>query len=542
MPVSSDNGRRRIVVTGIGAVTSLGNTFEETWEGLIAGRSGAGPITQFDTTGYPVHFACEVQGLEVTDYVDYKASRRMDRFTHLALAAARQAETDSGLEIAPIADRVGAAVATGIGGLKSFEQCVNQLNERGPDRVNPFSIVQIIPNLAAGWVSIELGTRGPLLSQCTACAASNMAIGDGMDAIRLGRADVMICGGTEAPVTSVSIAGFGAMRAISRRNDDPERASRPFDGERDGFVMGEAAGMVVIEELEHAKARGAKIYAELLGYGVSSDANHVSDPDPTGENPARALTMAFADAGIEPEEVGYVNAHGTSTPSGDTGETRVLKVALGEDKAYRTPISSTKGATGHCLGAAGAVEAIFTILALERGILPPTINQTTPDPTCDLDYIPNEARHEQVEVGVSNSFGFGGHNACLVFRRWHGETLRRTPRAASVPDLPVAAAASARRAALAWPVAGASVERSFDSGHEGSLPPGDSRRAQRPSARNTSRLGQPQLQEERVAPDAAQLGDPLAPADDAKPGPLVERDAGGILREHARLDRPDPRL
>ena len=248
-----------------------------------------------------------------------------------------------------------------------------------------------------------------------------MAIGDGMDAIRLGRADVMICGGTEAPVTSVSIAGFGAMRAISRRNDDPERASRPFDGERDGFVMGEAAGMVVIEELEHAKARGAKIYAELLGYGVSSDANHVSDPDPTGENPARALTMAFADAGIEPEDVGYVNAHGTSTPAGDTGETRVLKVALGEDKAYRTPISSTKGATGHCLGAAGAVEAIFTILALERGILPPTINQTTPDPTCDLDYIPNEARHEQVEVGVSNSFGFGGHNACLVFRRWHGE-------------------------------------------------------------------------------------------------------------------------
>ena len=248
-----------------------------------------------------------------------------------------------------------------------------------------------------------------------------MAIGDGMDAIRLGRADVMICGGTEAPVTRVSIAGFGAMRAISRRNDDPERASRPFDGERDGFVMGEAAAMVVIEELEHAKARGAKIYAELLGYGVSSDANHVSDPDPSGENPARALTMAFADAGIEPEDVGYVNAHGTSTPAGDTGETRVLKVALGEDKAYRTPISSTKGATGHCLGAAGAVEAIFTILALQRGILPPTINQTTPDPTCDLDYIPNEARREQVEIGVSNSFGFGGHNACLVFRRWHDE-------------------------------------------------------------------------------------------------------------------------
>jgi len=407
-------------VTGLGLVSSLGNTVEDTWDALVAGRSGAGPITQFDTTGYPVNFACEVKGLDVTDYVEYKASRRMDRFTHLALAAARQAEADSGLDISPIADRVGAAVATGIGGLKSFEACVDQLRERGPDRVNPFSIVQIIPNLAAGWVSIELGTKGPLLSECAACAASNMAIGDGMDAIRLGRADVMFCGGTEAPVTSVGIAGFGAMRAISRRNDDPQRASRPFDGERDGFVMGEASAMVVIEELEHARARGAKIYAELLGYGVSSDATHVSDPDPTGESPARALRMAFADAGIDPSEVGYVNAHGTSTPVGDSAETRVLKLALGEEKAYRTPVSSTKGATGHCLGAAGAVEAAFTILALERGILPPTINQTSPDPTCDLDYIPNEARHEQVEIGVSNSFGFGGHNACLVFRRWHG--------------------------------------------------------------------------------------------------------------------------
>jgi len=402
-------------------VSPLGNTVEDTWSALIAGRSGAAPITQFDTTGYPVHFACEVKDLDVTQYVEYKASRRMDRFTHLALAAARQAEADSGIRIAEIAERVGAAVATGIGGLKSFEACVDQLTERGPDRVNPFSIVQIIPNLAAGWVSIELGTKGPLLSQCTACAASNMAIGDGMDAIRLGRADVMFCGGTEAPVTKVGIAGFGAMRAISRRNDDPERASRPFDGQRDGFVMGEASAMVVIEELEHARARGAKIYAELLGYGVSSDATHVSDPDPTGESPARALRMAFDDAGIDPSEVGYVNAHGTSTPVGDSAETRVLKVALGEEKAHRTPVSSTKGATGHCLGAAGAIEATFTILALDRGVLPPTINQTTPDPECDLDYIPNEARNEQVEIGVSNSFGFGGHNACLVFRRWRDE-------------------------------------------------------------------------------------------------------------------------
>jgi 3-oxoacyl-[acyl-carrier-protein] synthase II len=415
-----ENTRRRIVVTGLGMVTPLGNTVDDTWAALVAGRSGAGPITQFDPADYPVTFACEVKNLDVTEYMDYKASRRMDRFTHLAIAAARQAESDSGIDVAAIAERVGAAVATGIGGLKSFEACVDQLTTRGPDRVNPFSIVQIIPNLAAGWVSIELGTKGPLLSECTACAASNMAIGDGMDAIRLGRADVMFCGGTEAPVTKVGIAGFGAMRAISRRNDDPERASRPFDGQRDGFVMGEASAMVVIEALEHAQARGAKIYAELLGYGVSSDATHVSDPDPTGASPARALSMAFADAGIDPSEVGYVNAHGTSTPIGDAAETRVLKLALGEEKAYRTPVSSTKGATGHCLGAAGAVEAAFTILALERGVLPPTINQDTPDPECDLDYIPNESREEQVEIGVSNSFGFGGHNACLVFRRWHG--------------------------------------------------------------------------------------------------------------------------
>ena len=328
------------------------------------------------------------------------------------------AEADSGLDIAAEPERVGAAVATGIGGLKSFEACVQTLDTRGADRVNPFSIVQIIPNLAAGWVSIELGTKGPLLSECTACAASNMAIGDGLDAIRLGRADVMICGGTEAPVSRVGIAGFGAMRAISRRNDDPKRGSRPFDAERDGFVMGEASAMLVLEELDHARARGAKIYAELLGYGTSSDAQHVSDPDPTGESPARAMRMAFADAGVEPEEIGYVNAHGTSTPVGDTAETRVLKLALGEEKAYRTPISSTKGATGHCLGAAGAVEASFTILALGRGVLPPTINQEVADPECDLDYIPNVAREQEIEVAVSNSFGFGGHNACIVLRRW----------------------------------------------------------------------------------------------------------------------------
>ena len=420
--MAPDIGRRRVVVTGLGMVTPLGNDVDSTWTALLAGESGAGPITQFDTTGYPVSFACELKDFEPTTWIDHKSARRMDRFTQLAIAAARQAEANSGLEIAPISERVGAAVATGIGGLKSFEACFDTLNDRGPDRVSPFSIVQIIPNLGAGWVSMELGTRGPLLSECTACAASNMAIGDSLDAIRLGRADAMVCGGTEAPVTRVGIAGFGAMRAISRRNDDPKRASRPFDLERDGFVMGEAGAMVVIEELEHARRRGAHIHAELLGYGVSSDANHVSDPDPTGRNPARAMRMALEDAGVDPSEVGYVNAHGTSTPAGDIGETRILKLALGEDKAYATPISSTKGATGHCLGAAGAVEAIFSILALERGMLPPTINHEVPDPECDLDWIPNDPRAADIDIAVSNSFGFGGHNACLVFRRWRDES------------------------------------------------------------------------------------------------------------------------
>jgi 3-oxoacyl-[acyl-carrier-protein] synthase II len=286
--------------------------------------------------------------------------------------------------------------------------------------VNPFSIPAIIPNMGAGWVSMELGTRGPLSSQCTACAASNMAIGEGADAIRLGRADAMICGGTEAGITRVGIAGFGAMRALSRRNGDPKRASRPFDAGRDGFVMGEAGGVVVLEELERARARGAKIYAELIGYGVSSDANHITEPDPSGTNPARAMHMAFTDAGIDPSEVGYVNAHGTSTPLGDASETRVLKLALGEENALKTPVSSTKGATGHCLGAAGAIEAIFTILATNEGVLPPTINYEDPDPECDLDYIVDGARKAEIEVGVSNSFGFGGHNACLVFRKLDG--------------------------------------------------------------------------------------------------------------------------
>ena len=419
--MSAENGRRRVVVTGLGMVSPLGNDVETSWANLVAGESGAAPIEQFDASEFPVHFAAELKDFDPTLWIDRKQARRMDRFAQMVVSAARQAEADSRLDIAKESERVGASIATGIGGLGAFQDCYQTLIDRGPDRVNPFSIPAIIPNMGAGWVSMELGTRGPLSSQCTACAASNMAIGEGADAIRLGRADVMLCGGTEAGITRVGIAGFGAMRALSRRNDDPKRASRPFDAERDGFVMGEAGAVVVLEELEHARARGAKVYAELIGYGVSSDANHITEPDPSGTNPARAMRMALADASVDPSRVGYINAHGTSTPLGDASETRVIKLAVGEENARKVPISSTKGATGHCLGAAGAVEAIFTVLATERGVLPPTINYEFEDPTCDLDYIPNESRESPIEIGVSNSFGFGGHNACVVFRHVDGE-------------------------------------------------------------------------------------------------------------------------
>ena len=412
----SQNGRRRVVITGIGAVSPLGNDVESSWENLTAGRSGAATIEQWDASAYPVTFACELKEFDPKNWIDHKQARRMDRFAQMIVAAARQAEADSGFQVEPEAERTGASIATGIGGLQAFQDCYDVLLARGPDRVNPFSIPQIIPNMGAAWVSMELGTRGPLSSQCTACAASNMAIGEAADMIRLGRADVVFAGGTEAGITPVGIAGFSAMRALARRNDEPEKASRPFDAGRSGFVMGEAGGVIVLEDLEHARDRGAKIYAELLGYGLSSDAAHVTEPDPTGANPARAMNMAFRDAGISPDEVDYINAHGTSTPLGDASETKVIKLALGEEVAQKTPVSSTKGATGHCLGAAGAIEAIFTILAVNRNVLPPTINYETADPACDLDYVPNEAREADVKVGVSNSFGFGGHNACIVLR------------------------------------------------------------------------------------------------------------------------------
>src|ERR671930_287981 len=302
----SVNGRRRVVVTGVGAVTPLGNDAETFWKNLTAGESGAAPIQAFDPSEFAVHFACELKDFDPTKWLEPKKARRIDRFAQMIIAAARMAEEDSGIEIKTETERVGASVATGIGGLKAFQDCYDQLLERGPDRVNPFSIPAIIPNMGAAWVSMELGTRGPLSSQCTACAASNMAIGEGRDAIQLGRADAMFCGGTEAPVTEVGIAGFGAMRALSRRNHDPEHASRPFDSERDGFVMGEAGAVILLEELERAQARGAKIYAELAGYGISSDAQHITEPDPTGENPARAMQMALVDAGVDVSEIDYV--------------------------------------------------------------------------------------------------------------------------------------------------------------------------------------------------------------------------------------------
>ena len=414
------NGRRRVVITGLGAVTPLGKDMRSSWENLVAGRAAAGPITAFDTTGFAVTFACEAKDFEPTQWIERKQARRMDRCAQMIVAAAHQARADAGLEVEQESDRVGVSVATAMGGLESFEDACETLITRGPDRVNPFSIPAIIPNMGAARVSIELGTNGPLSSQCTACAASTMAIGDGLDAIRLGRADVMLAGGSEAPITRVGIAGFSAMRALSQRNDDPEHASRPFEADRDGFVMGEAGAVLVLEELEHATQRRARIYAELVGYGVSSDAQHLTEPDPTGESPARAMRMAFADAGISPDQIDYINAHGTSTPLGDASETRVIKRALGEHIARKVPISSTKGATGHCLGAAGAVEAIFCTLAIHEGVVPPTINYETLDPECDLDYVPNEAREADVSVAVSNSSGFGGHNASIVLRRFDG--------------------------------------------------------------------------------------------------------------------------
>jgi len=410
------NAERRVVVTGLGAVTPLGPDIDTTWRRLLAGEGGAGPITAFAASSHSVRIACEAADFEPERWLDRKTIRKSDRFAQFAVAAARMAETDAGLEVAREPDRIGASIATAQGGVASLAACLRELGES--QRIHPSLVTAFMPNMAAGCVSMELGTRGPLGAPCTACAASAMALGEGYDAIRLGRAEVMLCGGSEAGITELAVAGFAAMRALSCRNSDPAGASRPFDADRDGFVMGEGAAVLVLEELGHARARGAKVYAELAGYGLSSDSFHMTEPDPLGAGQARAVEAALADAALEPADVDYVNAHASSTGLGDAIETRALKRALGEDKVETLPVSGTKGATGHCLGAAGAVEAAFTVLAVKRDIVPPTINYHTPDPDCDVDCVPNEARQLPVRVALSNSFGFGGHNAVLIVREF----------------------------------------------------------------------------------------------------------------------------
>jgi 3-oxoacyl-[acyl-carrier-protein] synthase II len=390
-------------------------TAEETWQSVRAGRSGVSKVEGFE--GH-VRIAAQVRGFEPEQFMDHRSVRKTDRFAQFAVAAGSMAVEDAGIDVRADADRIGCSIGTGIGGLKTEETAHLKLFEAGPDRLNPFWVTALIPNMGAAEISMALGTRGPLTTECTACAASAMSIGNALLYIRAGMADAMLAGGVEAPVVPLGLGGFGTMRALSRRNDDPEGASRPFDAGRDGFVLAEGGAVLVLEELGRAQARGAHIYAEILGYGMSSDSHHVTEPDPLGVNPARAMRNALDDGGVTPEMIGYVNAHGTSTPAGDSAETRALKIALGEERAYQIPISSTKSETGHLLGAAGALEAIITTLAMRDSYLPPTINQTDPDPDCDLDYIPNVGREADVEYALTNSFGFGGHNAVLVLRRW----------------------------------------------------------------------------------------------------------------------------
>ena len=409
---------RRVVITGIGAVNAVGNGVPDFIDGLRIGRPGGGPITLFDVSDSPVRIACEVKAFDPESVVDRKTARRTDRFSQFAVAAAREAVAMARLEIEPEADRIGASIGSGIGGLNTLQDAHRHLFSRGIDRFSPFWVPSLIANMGAAYVSIELGTRGPLVASCTACAASSMAVGDAAMYIRSGMAEVMLAGGAEAAVTPMGVGGFHGMRAVSTRNDDPEGASRPFDAGRDGLVIGEGGAVLVLEELEHARARGATVLAELTGYGLSSDALHVTEPDPTGANPSRAIEMALAAAGRGPADVDYVNAHGTSTPVGDAAETRVLTRVFGEEKAYRTPVSSTKSMTGHMLGAAGATEAVICVIAIQEGFLPPTINLHEPDPDCDLDYIANIARPATPNVVISNGFGFGGHNACLVIERF----------------------------------------------------------------------------------------------------------------------------
>ena len=413
--------KKRIVVTGIGVVSPVGVGKTNYWNSLVSGISGVGRITHFDPTGFDVQIAAEVKGFDVTNWIERKESRRMDRFVHFGVAAALDAIEDAGLKITPAnAERVGVLVGSGIGGLQTLEDQVKVLIQNGPSKISPFLIPMMIADMASGHISIITGAKGPNSTVVTACATGAHALGDSLEIIRRGAADVMICGGTEAAVTQVGVAGFGNMKAMtSKYNDNPTKASRPFEAGRDGFVIGEGAGVVVLESLEHAEARGAHIYCELGGYGMSGDAYHMTQPAAGGEGVARAMVAALKDADVQPEMVGYINAHGTSTPLNDKNETAALKSVFG-DYAYKLAISSTKSMTGHLLGGAGGIEAVAAALAIHTGVLPPTINYDNPDPDCDLDYIPNVARTQQVEVAVSNNSGFGGHNAVIVMKRYHG--------------------------------------------------------------------------------------------------------------------------
>ncbi|HWI52249.1 MAG TPA: beta-ketoacyl-ACP synthase II [Symbiobacteriaceae bacterium] len=409
---------RRVCLTGMGAVTPLGLNVADFWDGLKAGRSGVALITRFDTSNFETKIGAEVKGFNPGDFMDKKEARRMDRYTQFALAAAKMAFADANLTAEALdSERCGVYFGSGIGGMETYSEEIGVLNQKGPGRVSPFMIPMMIANMAAGTIAIHWGLKGPNMTTVTACSSANNAIGEAFYAIREGRADLMVSGGSEASFVPVAFAGFGNMKALSTRNGEPEKASRPFDKERDGFVMGEGGGVVILESLEHAQARGARIYAEVIGYGCAADAHHMVQPPENGEGGARAMKRAIADAGIRPEEVGYINAHGTSTPLGDIAETRAIKAIFG-DHAYKLAVSSTKSMHGHLLGAAGAVELIATVKALNDGILPPTINLEIPDPECDLDYVPNHAREARVDVALSNSFGFGGQNATVIVRRW----------------------------------------------------------------------------------------------------------------------------
>ena len=414
--MSNEISKKRVVVTGLGLVSPLGNTTEETWAGLIAGRSGVDYIARFDTSQHKVKFAAETKNFDPLKFIEKKELKKMDYFIYYAIAASKEALEDSGLKInEENAELIGTYIGSGIGGFGVFEREHAKMLEGGPDRISPFFIPASIVNLASGYVSIYTGAKGPNSATATACSSGAHAIGDSFKIIQRGDATAMICGGSEGAITPMSVGGFAAMRALSTRNDDPQRASRPFDKDRDGFVIGEGAGIMVLEELEHAKARGAKIYAEVVGYGMSADAFHITMPDMDG--PRRVMLKTVKDAGIEMNQVDYINVHGTSTPAGDVNETNAIKAAFG-DHAYKLALSSTKSMTGHLLGGAGGLEAGITALAVHNQILPPTINYETPDSECDLDCVPNQARPTKVTYALSNSFGFGGTNAALLLKRY----------------------------------------------------------------------------------------------------------------------------